>query len=62
MSLNERKMYKTATQRKHEAKKVVLDQYCNDLSLAIKKKWCQKAIWNGFWYGKSLGRSLPMDK
>ena len=42
MSLNERKRHKTATQRNHEAKKVVLDQCCNDLSLAIKKNGDRK--------------------
>ena len=36
--------HKTATQRKNEAKKVILDKCCRDLAASIKKTWWQKAI------------------
>ena len=50
MSLNERKGHKTATQRKHEAKKVVQDQCCNNLSLAIKKMMAESHMeWSLVW-------------
>ena len=40
---DESQRHKTATQRKNEAKQVVLDQCCRDLAVSM-KKWWQKAI------------------